>query len=150
MAVAIQATSSRSTWIKVALRRQMRLQRDNRLMRNTPKIISVKYNDRQLWVGNRRSPESREGHKEYKAASQNFTANGRYVESRQNHGSQKWLLVARSGRTVAAQRMPLPGRFQSLALVGAGLHYRHISTFASISTGMHLVTLCYSRAINLR
>ena len=31
---------------------------------------------------------------EYKAASQNFTANGRYVESRQNHGSQKWLLIA--------------------------------------------------------
>ena len=36
-------------------------------------------------------------HIEYKAASQNFTANVRYVESRQNHRSIKWLLIAHSG-----------------------------------------------------
>jgi hypothetical protein len=47
---------------------------------------------------------------EYRAASQNFTANGRYVESRQNHRLQKWLLVAQSGRNVAAQRTPVLGQ----------------------------------------
>jgi hypothetical protein len=35
---------------------------------------------------------------EYKAASQNITANVRYVESRQNHGSKKWLLLALTGQ----------------------------------------------------
>ena len=36
---------------------------------------------------------------EYKAASQNFTANVRYVESRQNYGSLKWLLIAHRGHS---------------------------------------------------
>jgi hypothetical protein len=41
--------------------------------------------------------KSSNGGFEYKAASQNFTANVRYVESGQNHRSQKCLLIAHNG-----------------------------------------------------
>ena len=54
---------------------------------------------------------------EYKAASQSFTANVRYVESRQNHRSQKWLLIAQTGHRGYFLELGLSAKFRTLIVL---------------------------------
>jgi len=51
---------------------------------------------------------------EYIAASQNFTANGRYVESRRSRVWEKGPLIAHSSRLLSIGELPEPTRNGSL------------------------------------
>jgi hypothetical protein len=63
--------------------------------------------------------QTRGGPYKYKAASQNITANGRYVESGRSRVWKKGPLFAQSGRNVAVQRTALSGTYPTFASCSA-------------------------------